>query len=341
MRRASLVLATILAVGCGGGSSGPSATAACTSRATASCALRDSCSSGHGVAARYGDPASCVSREAQACESNLRAPGTHVTPATVAACATGLPGQACADFWNNVPIPACLPPAGARANGQPCGAPGQCQSTYCALPKGAACGLCADLPAAGAPCVNTGETVRGFTCARTTGTWAPLGASGSACNDDSPCGAGFACVGAAGSATTCEAQPTATGAACDARRTSAADCDRTLGVFCTGHTGGVCAPITYVGGGAACGRLDQGDGGAGGADGGAGAFTVAACTAGALCVLEAGVLRGACVAPAAEGAACDTDLGPPCLAPARCVGSVSDGGTTTGTCQLIDPASCG
>jgi hypothetical protein len=337
MRPASLVAVTLVWCGCGG-SSGPSVATACHERATASCALRDTCSAGHGVAARYGDSATCVGREAQACVTNAAAPGTKVTASTITACATALPDQTCTDFLDDLLVAACVPPVGARANGEPCGANGQCQSTYCALPKGAACGQCADLPVQGAACVNTGEVVRGFTCLAATSTWAALGASGGPCGPDTPCQAGLACVGASGSAT-CQAQGTTLGSSCDSRRESAPDCDRTLGLSCTGHTNGQCAALGYAAAGAPCGRVSASpDGGT--SDGGVG-FTAVACTGGAVCVIPAGTFTGTCVGPAAEGAACDTDTGPPCLAPARCVGTVSDAGTTSGTCQLLDPAACG
>jgi hypothetical protein len=41
---------------------------------------------------------------------------------------------------------------------------------------------------------------------------------------------------------------------------------------------------------------------------------------------------GLCVAPAADGSACNTDSGPDCETPAKCVG---------GTCQLPGSMSCG
>ena len=345
MRTGTLVAVAVVFLGCG--SSGPSSNTACTERAQASCALRDSCSAGHGVANRYGDTATCVAREAQLCELNLKAPGTKSTTRTVEDCATALPATTCADFWNAVPVAACVPPPGQRPNDQPCGANAQCSSTYCAVPKGAACGQCADLPVQGASCVDSGEVVRGFTCLKTTGTWAALGAAGGPCDANTPCGAGLACVGGGadgGAGTTCQAQLTTVGATCDNRLQTAPDCDRTVGVVCTAHRNGVCEALSYATAGQPCGRL-PGDEDGGVPDGGV-APAITQCTAASQCAMgpveDSGVaLTGTCVAPAAEGAACDTEAGPPCLAPARCIGTVSDAGATTGTCQLVDPATCG
>ncbi len=58
---------------------------------------------------------------------------------------------------------------------------------------------------------------------------------------------------------------------------------------------------------------------------------VVACLAGASCQRPAGSTTGTCVAPAADGAACDATNGPFCSGPAKCV---------SGTCQLPGSASC-
>jgi hypothetical protein len=347
--RTGLVIGLLAAVAFGCGSSGPSLTTACTERAQASCALRDSCSAGHGVANHYGDLTTCVSREAQLCELNVKAPGSKTTAQTVEVCAKSLPSTTCPDFYNNVPSTACIPPPGTRANGQACGANTQCVTGYCAILSGVACGVCADLPVQGAPCVDPGVAVRGFGCLKTTSTWAALGSSGGPCTADSPCGDGLACVtaavdgGAAGPAGTCQAQGTTPGTTCDNRLQTAPDCDRTVGVVCPSHRNAVCEALLYATAAQPCGRL-PGDVDGGVPDGGV-PPAITACTNGGACVTApatdgGAALTGTCVAPAAESGACDTDLGPPCLGPARCIGATTDAGVTTGTCQLVDPASC-
>jgi hypothetical protein len=49
---------------------------------------------------------------------------------------------------------------------------------------------------------------------------------------------------------------------------------------------------------------------------------------------------GTCAAPAVDGAACDNDpsMGPPCLAPAKCVPATST--ATAGICTVPDAATC-
>jgi hypothetical protein len=54
------------------------------------------------------------------------------------------------------------------------------------------------------------------------------------------------------------------------------------------------------------------------------------CAAGGGCYPVGGMTQ-TCLAPAADGAACDTVNGPGCLTPAKCV---TAGSATTGTCQL-------
>jgi hypothetical protein len=46
---------------------------------------------------------------------------------------------------------------------------------------------------------------------------------------------------------------------------------------------------------------------------------------------------GSCVAAVAEGTACDLTIGPPCLAPAKCISG--DGGAA-GTCALPSGTTC-
>ena len=48
-------------------------------------------------------------------------------------------------------------------------------------------------------------------------------------------------------------------------------------------------------------------------------------------------VSGTCKAAAADGAACDTAAGPPCMTPARCVTS----GSTAGTCTVPSGSMCG
>ena len=68
---------------------------------------------------------------------------------------------------------------------------------------------------------------------------------------------------------------------------------------------------------------------------------VADCTAGGACIKgSASATTGTCMAPAADGAACNNDntIGPPCLAPAKCVPTTTGG--TAGTCTVPNATTC-
>jgi hypothetical protein len=328
-----------------GGSDSGAATAACAAEAHAVCTLRSTCSS-FNLSENYTSEASCESRTAAECVANLGATGTGQTPAGIQACAAAYPSETCANYYEGNPVTACVPPAGTGATGAACGASAQCASTFCAIPEYQVCGTCQPLPVAGATCQVQADCGRDLACAvpagATSGKCAAWGASGAAClTGVSPCGAGLACVGddtttmAMG---TCQASGQMVGQACDGSRKTAANCDGTLGLICIptakGSEVGTCQTIQLVTAGTACGDI------------GAAPITgYADCTGGGLCARalnDAGtaVAMGTCVAPAADGAACDSDptKGPPCLAPAKCVPTSSGG--TAGTCTLPDATKC-
>jgi hypothetical protein len=93
------------------------------------------------------------------------------------------------------------------------------------------------------------------------------------------------------------------------------DCDNTQGLYCDPATR-LCKLVTFASPGGSCGVVN-------------GAFV--ACSGGGRCKTAGASLMGTCLAPAADGAACDTTAGPDCLPPAQCVGSV---------CKLPNAASC-
>jgi hypothetical protein len=67
----------------------------------------------------------------------------------------------------------------------------------------------------------------------------------------------------------------------------------------------------------------------------------AACVGGAVCIkAAANDTTGKCMAAAADGAACDTDVtkGPPCNAGSKCVPGAPM--ATAGTCTPIDASKC-
>jgi hypothetical protein len=195
---------------------------------------------------------------------------------------------------------------------------------------------------AGATCLVDADCGRGLDCAiptgATMGTCVAYGAANAACLTGSlPCAAGLACVGddeTTGVKGTCEPQGAVLDAACDADRKAAANCYGDLGLVCIpakkGSGVGTCQSITLAAAGSPCGDI--------GSDPITG---YAECAAGGLCKkASATATSGTCVAPAADGAPCDSNPlnGPPCLPPAKCV-ATADGGTA-GTCVVPDAPKC-
>jgi hypothetical protein len=147
------------------------------------------------------------------------------------------------------------------------------------------------------------------------------------CDSTHPCDNGLACVGDTSTvAGSCETAGTATGASCGGG--SMPGCDGTMGLYCGGAAGAkTCMAIALVGTGQACGVLADG--------------THAACTRGD-CYTATGLAgsgeMGTCKDAVDAPSACDTTLGPGCLAPARCV--VSGDAGTAGTCVVPVGSMC-
>jgi hypothetical protein len=319
---------TIVSDGGSGDGATISADQACNDLAVARCGKINSCGGGFGVAVKYGDEATCESRLKSQCVLGLAAPNTGATAASREACAQSLAAEDCPTFDGTDESDPCIPPAGTLAAGAACGVSAQCQSSYCAIAVGSACGTCATAPAAGDSCTATNECGgrSGLVCVHATGTCATAGVANATCDATHPCAAEYECVktldaGVAGSDDagislegTCQLGGTTVGTAC---RGNVIDprCEKSVYLTCEDRS---CAQDSFADAGARCGDLDGG---------------AADCTGGGSCE------NGTCVAPAAEGSACDTVNGPICLAPARCIGTDIDGGVT-GTCTLVDPSTC-
>lgn len=325
-----LLLATLLTtvVGCGG----TSADKACTDQATAQCMLRQSCSKGANITKLYGDLATCQMRVKQQCLTSLMAKGTGNSPSRVEQCVTATMTESCSDFYSGN-VPAACVSTGTLANSASCAFGAQCSSTYCTGLTNAACGTCGQAAATGASCVNgTATCARGQTCVTTPGsmgmaaTCIQEGAVGAACNRATPCGFGLSCVGATMTAMgSCMASGTTVGAACDVRTQTAPGCNRTYGLWCNA-TSKTCTAVTFVGANQPCGMDSSGN--------------LTDCSGGGECIgatFGMNPVMGTCKAPAADGQACDTMNGPPCLAPARCA---TASGSTAGTCTLSDASKC-
>jgi hypothetical protein len=335
-----------------GGDAAPvnvTAAQACADSARARCQRFDACSNNTYNAIHYGDEPTCESALTSTCLTNLGAPGTGATPATVEACAQAIPGESCADYFGQNPPAACATPVGTIANGSACATSAQCQSTFCAVGASSLCGVCAAVPAVGATCSVAADcgSRGGLTCQN--GACAAFVASGGACGKDAPCAPGFSCVGATKTASgTCQADGATVGASCDAKQATGPKCDPDLDLVCIAS---MCSAEMIATGSAACGVVSPG--------------TVTRCGAAGVCVLsapdagppsdagaEAGSdggadagevdagapMQGTCLPPAIVSGACDTASGPDCMAPAKCV--VTTDGGTSGTCQVVDPSAC-
>ncbi len=144
------------------------------------------------------------------------------------------------------------------------------------------------------------------------------------CNKATPCAAGLSCVGATATTMgTCKPAPSAVDAACDSTATTLPKCDQERGVACSTVTNR-CVSITYASDGMPCGVMSDG--------------LVVSCGRNGICDRAKGSATGTCKAAVAEGAACDTKAGPPCLPPANCITGAST--VTSGICRIIDASTC-
>jgi hypothetical protein len=311
----------LLALGCGGVGTSNDLDAACTARAQARCAKRDQCSDGASIVRVFGDMNTCLSREKLSCTLSLTAAQTGNSPALVLQCANAYATQACTDFFNGLLPDPCMP-TGARGPGDVCTFNAQCQSGYCGGSRDSICGTCATPPAAGDPC-STDNCAAGMSCIASTQLCQPFGATGDACDAGHSCGADLSCVTSGGTGSCTPTADTA-GATCDATH----PCDGTKGLHCESHSGTkTCTPNQYVGDGMSCGTVGA---------------SFVGCGSGGSCYTSTGVTvsgeTGTCKAAAADGAACDVVVGPPCLNPARCIVTA---GQTQGICVVADPRTCG
>lgn len=336
MKRFTLaVLSSVLALGCGSGSSGPSVDDACSKLAQAQCAKLQSCSDavapdGVSILRNYDSidqgAYSCLTRVTNDCINRLKAPGNGNNPTLTEQCAAAYPALSCQDFFDNLPAPGCAP-TGPRANGQPCVVAGQCMSAYCSGNKTAVCGTCADPPPAGSSCAasacdhNQACSAASQVCMANIGAGVACdGADASAVN----CASGLTCSGTVGSKT-CVAGESTEGASCGG---TGALCLRFQGLACEGTAGSkVCTAVALVGDGQPCGTLTDG--------------TRADCLAGE-CYTAIGLAQvtdlGTCKQQAADGSPCDYVLGPTCYSGARCVTAAD---SSAGVCTVPDVTSCG
>jgi hypothetical protein len=233
---AFLVMFSLGASACSGktgtvSAGGPGADQACTDLARARCDKLASCEA-LAVATRYGDDATCMVREKLGCTNSLSASPTGATPDSVEACLAVFSTFSCADFMNGNPPPPCQSQKGSGVNASACAFNAQCQSAFCAMPKGAACGACADPPKAGDACASVNNCGYNLVCSKLTQTCTPWGAVGMACTKgDNTCGYGLGCAGTTASLPDGTCQPLAkAGEGCGLKANTV--CDTTAGLYC-------------------------------------------------------------------------------------------------------------
>jgi hypothetical protein len=193
---------------------------ACSEYAAERCAKIDACSRHTQVALLYGEPSTCLLREKAACLARVSAADSNLTPSYVSGCSTSIRGASCAEWRKST---GCRPPPGKRPLGCVCGVGAQCASTFCAVPKGATSGSCAELPGSGEPC--EGPCAAGTFCG-SNGRCDAIVVEGEPCDDAHYCVAGVRCVRANDEAASgvC-VRAAGFGEPCDARAVGAASCD--------------------------------------------------------------------------------------------------------------------
>jgi hypothetical protein len=314
MTRVCLTLAFVGACG-----SGLTADQACAQSSQAACSQLMTCSAA-GFQKRWPDLATCETREKLACTDALAAKGTANTPSHTATCATALAMGTCGAFLSGVmPPQQCLSPAGASSDGSPCSFNAQCKSAFCAIAKTSLCGTCQEPPAVGQSCANNGCGPT-MLCTGTMACQIPVGVGGACAKASLPCAVELACVGETATAMgSCVTQVATLGAACDHTLRVAANCDTAQGLTCD-NTTDQCVMQPIVPAPQQCGFING---------------VLNACASGAACF---GTTTQTCVAPAADGTACDTAAGPDCEFPSKCIPPAAGG--TAGTCELPGSMSC-
>ncbi|MBS1151603.1 MAG: Thiamin-phosphate pyrophosphorylase [Myxococcaceae bacterium] len=282
-----------------GGGSAITAEQACTNLATAFCNKVNSCTP-FAIGAFYGDVATCIARMKLTCLPPLGLSNSGASPAKIDACVPMMTSASCAAMRAGT---AGCHFTGALAAGAVCGSESQCASGYCKL-SSFSCGVCAAKVTNGGNCTASEDCLSGSTCINAV--CVAKRALGAACSPTLPCGDLLYCK-----AGQCSAVVTTAGQACDPNDSDS--CDFLSGLFC--NSSDVCAQIQAAAPGAACGALVSG---------------YVDCAGGGTCKTNGG-LSGTCIAPAADGAACDFNNGVDCRASAAC---------EAGVCKLYNPASC-
>lgn len=276
---------------------------ACNDFGFAYCTRLQACS-GTTLELRFKDFTTCQTIYSSQCKGSGTVPSTGSTPAGEEACVAAIPNWTCTDFLvsRNSP-PACTVAAGQLPIGATCSNRQQCQSAYCGVPNGAACGACQPPVTIGDSCATT-PCQEGLTCEGTT--CVEQSELGSACNANQPCIDGLTCV-----AGICVQGIATLNAACVF---NGAGCNSFDGLSCNVQLG-TCQTTALVQPGGACGTVGN---------------QATACISGSC-------LRGVCVGNIGYQQPCELDGGAACISATHCI-SV-DGGAQ-GTCEVYGTYQC-
>lgn len=281
----------------GGGGSGGSAGAgaqpdpcrvdidpACAQYASAYCGRVDTCAP-FWMRYHWGSLVDCAARLGADCTRRLAALGTALTAGHMASCASGLLATGCDDLLGNRLPAACGSPPGPLQVGFGCDTGGQCETAFCAGEgEPGDCGWCSAVPDEGSACSD--RCGPGLTCDG--GICRPLGVLSDPCDDTAPCLDLYDCYN-----DVCTA-PLGEGEQCDPAGQTTPACDVARGLGCDASDA-QCAPVSWVGWGAACGL-------------------------GILAFCDEGTcLGGTCVARAGDCEPCDPTEGPVCQPLAWCI----------------------
>jgi hypothetical protein len=328
--RASTLVTVTLLLACspatvGSGDAGVSADQACTDSAYAKCSRYQACSP-IVIQLRYGDESTCEAAIKQNCVNAIAAPSSGSTPQNVEACAQAVPSWDCPDYlYTQNPPPACVQVTGSIPDGGGCSHPSQCQSGFCAIVPGDACGSCAPPPQPGDSCAQLTTCGQQLSCQTSTLTCAVFAGEGAACGSSQPCAAGLNCIGSTSTTPgSCQVSATVPNAPCP---TGSAGCELFAGLVCNSSSM-TCQSAQLVAPGQPCGDINH---------------QTVSCQDDVKCLGESGSTPGTCEQLAAVGGTCDLVNGPACPTQTRCVLSgdagASDGGTS-GTCQYAGTSAC-
>lgn len=242
----------------------------------------------------YADLAACKTRGELACAIDTKSPGHATVPV---ACANDLKTLACSGGTLIAPVSCRV--KGTLADNAICENDAQCTSGACVKPPGATspCGTCQARAAASGSCADNAKCDWDLVCA---GEVCRTPAAKDAACVKGQCLGPYRCIGG-----TCK-DPVQLDGACSEIQADDDHCDTTKLLFCQRtnppSAAGTCKALQFAGPNQPCGIVNN---------------AIVGCGAGTSC--EGPLASKTCKPKAADGAACDTGIGPSCNDPAECI----------------------